>query len=62
MAERLPGLTDPNAPAPTPAQPGQPATAPATPPAPKLLPSAILTASRQEQYRRTPATNPDRTS
>jgi rod shape-determining protein MreC len=40
MAERLPGLTDPNAPAPTPAQPGQPATTPATPPAPKLLPSA----------------------
>jgi rod shape-determining protein MreC len=39
MAERLPGLTDPNAPAPTPAQPGQPQTAPATPPAPKLLPS-----------------------
>jgi rod shape-determining protein MreC len=41
MAERLPGLTDPNAPAPTPAQPGQPQTAPATTlPAPKLLPSA----------------------
>jgi rod shape-determining protein MreC len=37
MAERLPGLTDPNAPAP--AQPGQPA---ATPPAPKLLPSVHL--------------------
>ncbi|MGD0736357.1 MAG: rod shape-determining protein MreC [Terracidiphilus sp.] len=37
MAERLPGLTDPNAPAPTPAQPGQPQTAPVMPPAPKLL-------------------------
>lgn len=36
-AERLPGLTDPNAPAPAPAQPGQPQTAPVTPPAPKLL-------------------------
>jgi rod shape-determining protein MreC len=46
MAERLPGLTDPNAPAPNPAatvvpgQPGQDQAAPATPlapPAPKLL-------------------------
>jgi rod shape-determining protein MreC len=36
MAERLPGLTDPNAPPPAPTQPGQPA---ATPPKPKLLPS-----------------------
>ena len=39
MAERLPGLTDPNAPAPVPAQPGQPQPTPVTPPAPKLLPA-----------------------
>jgi rod shape-determining protein MreC len=43
-AERLPGLTDPNAPAAgQPAAPGQagqnPGTAPAGPPAPKLLPA-----------------------
>jgi rod shape-determining protein MreC len=41
MAERLPGLTDPNAP-PTPApstQPGETPAAPAAPPAPKLLPA-----------------------
>jgi rod shape-determining protein MreC len=45
MAERLPGLTDPNAPAPAPAStpvlgkalPGQDKAAPAEPPAPKLL-------------------------
>jgi rod shape-determining protein MreC len=39
LAERLPGLTDPNAPAPAPAQPGQPQTTPAATPAPKLLPA-----------------------
>jgi rod shape-determining protein MreC len=48
MAERLPGLTDPNAPPPNPAsalasgqqaQPGQTQAAPAQPPAPKLLPA-----------------------
>jgi rod shape-determining protein MreC len=46
MAERLPGLTDPNAPPPNPAAtPGQTATpgqnpaTPAAPPAPKLLPA-----------------------
>jgi rod shape-determining protein MreC len=39
MAERLPGLTDPNAPVPNPAQSGQPQTTPTTPPKPKLLPS-----------------------
>jgi rod shape-determining protein MreC len=39
MAERLPGLTDPNAPAPVPAQPGQPQPTPVTPPTPKLLPA-----------------------
>ena len=44
MAERLPGLTDPNAPAANPAAPGQTAqpgetpAAPAAAPAPKLLP------------------------
>jgi rod shape-determining protein MreC len=41
MAERLPGLTDPNAP-PTPAAatvPGQTPAAPVAPPAPKLLPA-----------------------
>ncbi len=37
MAERLPGLTDPNAPPPTPAQPGAPAT-PSAATVPKLLP------------------------
>jgi len=43
MAERLPGLTDPNAPAPNPSggsalpKPGQDQAAPAAPPAPKLL-------------------------
>ena len=45
MAERLPGLTDPNAPAANPAAPGQTAqpgetpAAPAAAPAPKLLPA-----------------------
>jgi rod shape-determining protein MreC len=39
MAERLPGLTDPNAPVPNPAQSDQPQTTPTTPPKPKLLPS-----------------------
>ena len=39
MAERLPGLTDPNAPAPVPAQPGQRQPTPVTPAAPKLLPA-----------------------
>jgi len=48
MAERLPGLTDPNAPPPNPAvgaapgataTPGQSPATPATPPLPKLLPS-----------------------
>jgi rod shape-determining protein MreC len=39
-AERLPGLTDPNAPVnPQPAKPGQPGTPPAAPPPPKLLPT-----------------------
>lgn len=42
MTERLPGLTDPNAPAATPAtaaQPGQPAPVPVQPQTPRLLPS-----------------------
>ena len=46
MAERLPGLTDPNAPPPNPAAtsgqtaaPGQNPAVPAAPPAPKLLPT-----------------------
>jgi rod shape-determining protein MreC len=46
MAERLPGLTDPNAPPPNPAAtsgqtatPGQTPVAPAAPPVPKLLPA-----------------------
>ncbi len=61
MAERLPGLTDPNAPAPNPAaastpgaatKPGQTAT-PAPPPAPKLLPP-----KHPDRYTQGPATTP----
>jgi rod shape-determining protein MreC len=62
MAERLPGLTDPNAPqanqagtpAPgTAAAPGQNPATPATPPVPKLLP-----AKHPDRYTQGPATTP----
>ncbi len=62
MAERLPGLTDPNAPAPNPAAtpapgetstPGHNPVTPAAPPAPKLLPPR-----HPDRFTQGPATTP----